>query len=215
MAISSTDAEEVRFSKPRIGKRGYHAEEVDRFLELVADSLAAVEQGNPPLLSAKAVHNIAFSKPRRGERGYHEDEVDAFLDLVEATLTQAGRTQQPAGPPARPRLTAPDVRNAVFGKPSIGRRGYHEEEVDTFLDTAAKALTDATRGIRPELTGDDIRNATFNKPPMSRRGYHEDEVDHFLELVEIELRRLTAGRPLADPPAPPKPDRKPRWWRRS
>ena len=34
----------------------------------------------------------------------------------------------------RPRLTAQDVRYATFGKPPWGKRGYNEEEADTFLE---------------------------------------------------------------------------------
>ena len=31
-------------------------------------------------------------------------------------------------------LTPADVANVAFSKPPIGKRGYHEDEVDAFLD---------------------------------------------------------------------------------
>ena len=31
-------------------------------------------------------------------------------------------------------LTPADVHNVTFSKPPIGKRGYHEDEVDAFLD---------------------------------------------------------------------------------
>ena len=37
-------------------------------------------------------------------------------------------------------LTPADVRNVTFNKPPIGKRGYHEDEVDTFLDLAGAEL---------------------------------------------------------------------------
>ncbi len=37
-------------------------------------------------------------------------------------------------------VTAADVRNVVFSKPPIGKRGYHEDEVDAFLDLVGAEL---------------------------------------------------------------------------
>ncbi len=37
-------------------------------------------------------------------------------------------------------VTAADVRNVAFSKPSIGKRGYHEDEVDAFLDVVGAEL---------------------------------------------------------------------------
>lgn len=38
-------------------------------------------------------------------------------------------------------LTPPDVAQVVFSKPPLGKRGYHEEEVDAFLDIVQAELT--------------------------------------------------------------------------
>jgi DivIVA domain-containing protein len=37
-------------------------------------------------------------------------------------------------------VTAADVRTVVFSKPPIGKRGYHEDEVDAFLDVVGAEL---------------------------------------------------------------------------
>jgi DivIVA domain-containing protein len=37
-------------------------------------------------------------------------------------------------------VTAADVRNVAFSKPPIGKRGYHEDEVDAFLDVVGAEL---------------------------------------------------------------------------
>lgn len=37
-------------------------------------------------------------------------------------------------------LTPADVRNVTFSMPPIGKRGYHEDEVDAFLDVVVSEL---------------------------------------------------------------------------
>jgi DivIVA domain-containing protein len=84
-------------------------------------------------------------------------------------------------------LTAADVRNVAFGKPPLGKRGYHEDEVDALLDRIhAKLLNPSDTS----LTAADIHGHAFSKPPWGKRGYNEDEVDALLDRVEAELRRL-------------------------
>jgi len=41
-------------------------------------------------------------------------------------------------------VTAADVRNVAFSKPPIGKRGYHEVEVDAFLDVVGAELARLT-----------------------------------------------------------------------
>jgi DivIVA domain-containing protein len=82
-------------------------------------------------------------------------------------------------------LSADDVHGMAFGKPSIGKRGYNEDEVDDFLDRVEQRIRKprAPGG----LTVDDVRNVAFSKPPWGKRGYNEDEVDAFVALVEQRL----------------------------
>jgi DivIVA domain-containing protein len=49
-------------------------------------------------------------------------------------------------------VTAADVRNVTFSKPSIGKRGYHEDEVDAFLDVVGAELA------RLSTENNDLRN---------------------------------------------------------
>ena len=82
-------------------------------------------------------------------------------------------------------LTPEQVHNMAFSKPSIGKRGYNEEEVDAFLDVVEAALRDPTRRT---LTPEQVNNTAFSKPPRGRRGYNEDEVNAFLGLVAEQLK---------------------------
>jgi DivIVA domain-containing protein len=84
-----------------------------------------------------------------------------------------------------PRLTAQDVRYATFGKPPWGKRGYHEDEVNAFLQLAASRLD----GYET-LSAADVHGVSFSKPPIGKRGYHEDEVDQFLEALEATIADL-------------------------
>jgi DivIVA domain-containing protein len=98
----------------------------------------------------------------------------------------------PGNPVADSRYLSPEqVHKVAFGKPPIGKRGYHEDEVDAFLDRVEAALRDPTRGL---LTAEQVRNVAFGKPPAGRRGYNEDEVDAFLDLVAQQLGRSPQSR---------------------
>jgi DivIVA domain-containing protein len=97
-------------------------------------------------------------------------------------------------------LTPEQVRNTVFSKPPIGKRGYNEDEVDAFLDLVEAELRDPTRRA---LSPEQVRNIAFSKPPMGKRGYNENEVDAFLDLVEEQLKARQAGAFLPQPQAAP------------
>lgn len=91
MTLTPQDVRNVAFDKPPIGRRGYVAEQVDAFLDLVEDALA----GHRPL-SPLDVQSVAFDRGGAlTNRGYDEDQVDAFLDLVVDALS-AG--EQPPSP---------------------------------------------------------------------------------------------------------------------
>ena len=82
-------------------------------------------------------------------------------------------------------LTAAEVREAMFSKPQIGKRGYHEDDVDEFLDEVAARLEG-----RGDLTAEEVRDARFRKPPWGRRGYNEADVDALLDRVAATLDML-------------------------
>ena len=84
-------------------------------------------------------------------------------------------------------LTGDEVRQAVFAKPSMGKRGYNAEEVDAFMARVADALDGSG-----SLTADEVRNVVFRKPPLGDRGYREDEVDAMLDVVTVILRQRDA-----------------------
>ncbi len=86
-------------------------------------------------------------------------------------------------------MTPEDVHNVAFSDPARAHRGYHQDEVDAFLNRVEATLRDprATGGV----TVAEVHDATFSKPPIGRRGYNEDEVDEFLSRVAVELARPT------------------------
>ncbi|WP_324608961.1 DivIVA domain-containing protein [Actinokineospora spheciospongiae] len=100
-------------------------------------------------------------------------------------------------------LTAEAVRAATFDKAPFGRRGYHEDQVDAFLDRVEAAL----EGGEP-ITAAEVSSVEFDAAPIVRRGYHEGQVDEFLDLVVEHLERVEAGEDdlddddFDDPPAP-------------
>jgi len=79
-------------------------------------------------------------------------------------------------------VTAQDVRDAVFPKPPMGKRGYDEKSVNDFLQLVARRLDG-----RGHLTADDVRDVKFPKPPAFKRGYHDATVDELLDRIATTI----------------------------
>jgi DivIVA domain-containing protein len=91
-------------------------------------------------------------------------------------------------------LTAKQVEWATFSKaPIVGKRGYDEGEVDTFLHRVKQELeAPAGRGLTPQQ----VHDVKFSKAPLWKRGYDDMDVDAFLDLAEEQLRaRQTRSAP--------------------
>lgn len=88
-------------------------------------------------------------------------------------------------------LTAKQVEWVRFSQaPIVGRRGYDEDEVDTFLvRVKAELQAPAGRGLTAEL----VHGVAFSKAPIWKRGYDDMDVDAFLDLVEEQLRARQSG----------------------
>ena len=94
-------------------------------------------------------------------------------------------------------LTPEDVRNVMFDRAPLGKRGYDEKQVDAFLDRIEAALTGTAR-----LTAEDVRTVVFDDAPLIKRGYHEDQVDLFLDAVVGTFEQRERVR--VDPPTAPR-----------
>ncbi|MER7460763.1 DivIVA domain-containing protein [Micromonospora sp. NPDC126480] len=101
-----------------------------------------------------------------------------------------------------PHLTPADVHNVAFRKPPLGKRGYDEEEVDTFLDAVERtiaALTEEVASLRAQLGV--AGGASDAGTPVGRA----DTVSAELDQIKARLARLEAavagggGSPTSDP----------------
>jgi DivIVA domain-containing protein len=79
-------------------------------------------------------------------------------------------------------VTSIEARTMRFDRAPIGTRGYHEPEVDAFMNRVA-----ATLDGEDDVTADDVHQVAFSKAPLSKRGYDHSAVDAFLLLVETTL----------------------------
>src|SRR3954465_13191397 len=97
--------EEVRaiaFGKPRFGRRGYNEDEVDAFLDLVAEALAGRN-----ILTPDDIHYVEFTIMPVGMRSYDQAQADLLLPEAEAAVVEL-RTPPPravADEPQRPPST--------------------------------------------------------------------------------------------------------------
>ena len=94
------------------------------------------------------------------------------------------------------RLTPADVHNVAFKKPSIGKRGYDEDEVDAFLDLVEAELAHLIEENN-ELTQ---RLATQPSSPVE-----QGEQDIQDDSVVLDLHKATDGPDQAPDAAPAEP----------
>lgn len=78
-------------------------------------------------LPLKDIQGVTFSK---SSRGYSPVAVDSFLLLVEARLD------------GRAALSAAEVRNLTFRRPSLAGWGYDQDEVNTLKEQIANTLAE-------------------------------------------------------------------------
>jgi DivIVA domain-containing protein len=153
--LTPEDVERARF-RPALG--GYEMNEVDEFLDLVADELAiAAHEREPvaPPVAALAEPEIAPAPPAPPPRsaadvsrrvfsdaspGYLPDEVDRFLVRAAQALAALGAPERPALPaPGAPPEQPPEVEpvmnrwHVLRQRFPLGPRGYALHEVDAYL----------------------------------------------------------------------------------
>lgn len=204
--LTAQDVAQVAFHRPPRGERGYDAGEVDAFLDLVEDTMRGKD-----FLSREDVLKIKFSSAGAKDPGYDVNEVNVFIQLVADTLQSTPQRQQKSAPaqgahatssrltPAM-RLTPEDVAAVRFHKPRPGTKGYHEGQIDAFLDRIEATL----RG-EDELTSEEVQNTEFSPAAAGTYGYDEEDVDTFLDLVVVMLETAPPPRRPTPPPAPVKP----------
>lgn len=199
--LSAEDVHQIAFRRPPPGQQGYDEDQVDAFLDRVEATLRSKDN-----LSAQAVRVTRFRFAPPGGVGYYVAEVDLFMELVVETLQSTPQRQQAAAPASgahatsstlrpAPRLTPEDVAGVRFHKPRGGTRGYHEGEIDSFLERIQGAL----RG-EDDLSALEVQEIEFSQAAPGQFGYDEDDVDTFLDLVVMMLERTP--RPVRPKPKP-------------
>ena len=186
--LGAQDLRQVAFHRPPPGQPGYDEGQVDAFLDRIEATLLGRDD-----VTEQDVRRVRF---RPARPGYYAAEVDAFMDLAAETLGSTPQRRQATAPAQgahatstgmRPaaRLTPQDVRGVRFHKHRPGNRGYHEGEVDAFLDRIENTLAG-----RDDLTALEVQEQEFRYAPPGTVGYDEDDVDTFLDLVVVTLERM-------------------------
>ena len=111
-------------------------------------------------LTPEDVSNKRFT-PVRLREGYDMGEVDQFLDVLEAKF------RDPADP-ALARITPEHVRQARFGKPPMGMRGYHPARSTS--SSASAPTTWPTWSARSRSITNDRRPPERTPPRAGRAG---------------------------------------------
>lgn len=197
------DLENVSFRSCAVGRRGYRRDDVDAFLRRLQHTFRSyhgyAEKPSDPVTPVD-IHHAAFGRASLVERGYDAADVDSFLELAEEELTGLCEGVEPvaagesaASVPVLPEggLLAPEeLTDADLSRAPIGKRGYHEHEVDRFF-----RRIEATLRGQDHLSAGTVRSVAFSRSPRGKRGYSEREVDLLLDRAEETLHWWEIARP--------------------
>jgi DivIVA domain-containing protein len=141
MPLRPADVRNVTFSKPPIGKRGYHEDEVDAFLDLVQAELARLIQENTDLRSQIAQRD----------------------QQLRAAPVGTGNNLRPVGPPERVRVpirppmreqTAADEDHNVQAVKVLGLAQEMAERLTGEAKTEADAMVAKARATSAQLVSE-------------------------------------------------------------
>jgi len=189
---TANDIRDVVFSKPPIGQRGYHEDQVDEFLDALEAKFTDPADPRYAQLTADTVRQVSFGPPPLGIRGYNKDEVDAFLQICArrlAALTAAVPVDH-ARAHTTADMTAEHIRQTRFPRSLLRRGGYDQQQVDRFLDTVAAKFADPAEPSLAWLTPSAIAEARFAPSAPLRPGYSAGDVDGFLARCAADLAAL-------------------------
>jgi DivIVA domain-containing protein len=165
---------ETAKSRLALGFPGYRISDVDSFLDGV---LVALRGGEPP--SPADVRAVTFPLTK-WRSGYAQRDVDRLI----GELAQLVRRPGPDGDdPLAVRNVIGLIRDSTFG--TTHRGGYHQLEVDEFLDRITDKLTRGEHGTLQQLAGE----ARFTTVKV-RPAYVMADVDSLLASVERALTDL-------------------------
>ncbi|SDP14148.1 DivIVA domain-containing protein [Nakamurella panacisegetis] len=107
------------------------------------------------------------------------------------------------------RLTPADVHNVAFKKPSIGKRGYDEDEVDAFLDLVEAELSrliEENNELTQRLAAAQASGFAAGAPAEQAPYQQPEAVQQYVEQAPVEAEHdheaAEAPAPVAEAPAP-------------
>ncbi|WP_330271117.1 DivIVA domain-containing protein [Lentzea sp. NBC_00516] len=157
---------DVRSKTFRRKRQGYDPDQVNEFLQIVADALAGRLRLNPD-----HVRTVQFAAV---PNGYDPLSVDGVLHMLEFQIRNG--IVPPTGLD-----TGEDIRARKLTKASTG---YDRAEVDAFIIRAAANLDG-----RGAMTSTEVRNTRFSTTSgLLGKGYQVQAVDTLLDDLEQELR---------------------------
>ncbi|GAA4897137.1 DivIVA domain-containing protein [Streptomonospora salina] len=194
--ITAEEVEHAKFRTTRLSP-GYDEQEVDAFLDIVAAELRAHGLIHPseaawPAIGPQPGHGPP-QPPQPPPARHGAGPAPPPPPPDPAPTDPAPPPARPLGPPpsaqaGRAPLRPEDIRNQQFSTTRL-TTGYHEEEVDAFLDSAEATLEALVHGHpeRAPLTGSQVDRVKFSTT-RARPGYDPAQVDAFLDFLAHEFR---------------------------
>ncbi|MGB7797944.1 MAG: DivIVA domain-containing protein [Pseudonocardiaceae bacterium] len=188
MPLMPADVHNVRFSKPPIGKRGYHEDEVDAFLDLVGAELARLIQENTDLRNQAA----------RRDQQRRAAPVDTGNNL--RPVGPPGQVIVPIRPPMREQTSSDDDHNVQAVKvlglaQEMAERltGEAKTEADAMLNTArvtsGQLLSEARAKAEGMVTEARTRAETMLNDARARAETLDRQSRETAASLELDARR--------------------------
>lgn len=184
MKLGDNGSVDSTFPRTRKPQRGYHAEQVDEFLQVARRAYDGVPLASDPPLNSERIRLTAFALQKGG---YVTADVDAAMERLEDAFAVeerqvAARLHGDEVWLAEARTTAQVVSNRLarpeghrFDRMSPLALGYRVRDVDKFAEKLTRYFRDGW-----PISIDDVRSVVFS---TQRGGYRESQVDLVLDAV--------------------------------
>ena len=208
MSITPADVRAVAFNRAPIGRRGYHEDEVDSFLELVEEELdRLIKQGQPPTAQPEdtpvqpAEVLPAEVRPAGEAAGHTNDSLQA-IRLLQAAEETATRLTTEATTESEKLLT--DARNQ--SATLIAEATNQAAAIEQHARTTASTLENEAQTNHDAILGGLVqKRATLEHEVDELHSYSQELRRQLRELIRKHLAILeqedTHQQPGATPPA--------------
>jgi len=207
MSLTPADVRAIAFNRAAIGRRGYHEEEVDSFLELVEEELdRLIKQVPPPTAQPKDTPVQPAEVQPAGEAAGHTNDSLQAIRLLQAAEETATRLTKEAKTESERLLTDARNQSATLIAEATSRAAAIEQHARTTaltLEKEAQTNHDAILGglVQKRATLEQEVDELYSHRQAIHRQLRELIHKHLTILEQDDIHQQLGATPLEDNPA--------------